>query len=228
MPSMDMLETNREYYRQNASLYDSDEQPFVHQRAFVEQMVLRFMDCSPNRRILDLGAGTGSSTRVLVESFPAAEVVGIDVSPEMLAIASHKCPTASFDVFDGKRIPFKDKWFDGILVSSVLHHIDHYERALMEIMRVCGSSSWIVITQEPNPGVNRWVNRMRRVLGQKVPDILQRAEGYQFTEEGGIPPRNVVEALVPQGFSCELVYNNDALLDSLLRRHRVLYRLLKT
>ena len=42
------------------------------------------------QKILDLGCGTGSSTLLLKQAFPNAEVVGLDLSPYMLAIAKYK------------------------------------------------------------------------------------------------------------------------------------------
>ena len=39
----------------------------------------------PPRRALDLGTGTGKAARLLAERFPEAKVVGVDLSPEMIA-----------------------------------------------------------------------------------------------------------------------------------------------
>jgi len=44
--------------------------------------------CGQPRRILDLGCGTGSMTRRLKRAFPQAEVIGIDLAPEMLVMAA--------------------------------------------------------------------------------------------------------------------------------------------
>lgn len=227
MQDTDTIEANREYYRKSAARYDVDEQPFVHQAIFLEKLLSRFDTSSSGLHILDFGAGTGAATQTLVKSFPAANIVGLDVSPEMLAIASKKCPTASFNVFDGKQIPFASNSFDGILISSVLHHVQDYGRILLEISRVCKPKGWVLITQEPNPPVARCANRMRRLLARDLPDLMKRAEGYQFSKEGGIPPKGIINTLAPQGFSCELIYNNEALLDRFLTSNRLLYHLIK-
>lgn len=42
------------------------------------------------RRILDLGCGTGTTTLLLKQTFPEAEVMGLDLSPYMLVMAEHK------------------------------------------------------------------------------------------------------------------------------------------
>lgn len=227
MQDDDMIEANRQYYRRNAERYDVDEQPFIHQREFVRRLLREVESFSPNVRILDFGAGTGSSTETLVAAFPSAGIIGLDLSPEMLSIASRKCPTVSFNLYDGKRVPFGDNWFDGVLVSSVLHHVRDYKRALVEIVRVTRANGWIIVTQEPNPRVNKLVNLFRRLFQQDVPPLLKCAEGYQFCKDGGIPPRKIIDSLEAHGFSCELIYNNDALLDSLHKSHRVLYRLIR-
>jgi ubiquinone/menaquinone biosynthesis C-methylase UbiE len=50
------------------------------------------------RRILDLGCGTGTTTLMLKRRFPAAEVIGLDLSPHMLVVAQHKARKANLDI----------------------------------------------------------------------------------------------------------------------------------
>ena len=47
------------------------------------------------RRIVDLGCGPGTSTRMLVDRFPDAEITGVDVSQSMLAVAAKRAPGAA-------------------------------------------------------------------------------------------------------------------------------------
>ena len=48
------------------------------------------------RQIVDLGCGPGTSTRMLVDRFPGAEITGVDISDSMLAVAAKRAPGASF------------------------------------------------------------------------------------------------------------------------------------
>ena len=50
------------------------------------------------RRILDLGCGTGTTTQLLKHRFPTAQVVGLDLSPQMLVVADHKAKIANLDI----------------------------------------------------------------------------------------------------------------------------------
>ena len=50
------------------------------------------------RRILDLGCGTGTPTQMLKRRFPGAEVMGLDLSPQMLVMADHKARAAAVEV----------------------------------------------------------------------------------------------------------------------------------
>ncbi|QQE66141.1 hypothetical protein GFS31_28390 [Leptolyngbya sp. BL0902] len=50
------------------------------------------------RRILDLGCGTGSTTLMLKRRFPQAEVIGLDLSPQMLVMAADKAKSAPLDI----------------------------------------------------------------------------------------------------------------------------------
>ena len=61
---------------------------------------------APPRRVLDLGTGTGKAARVVAKRFPDAEVVGVDLAPEMVEEARRLLPgelagRVRFEVADG-------------------------------------------------------------------------------------------------------------------------------
>jgi ubiquinone/menaquinone biosynthesis C-methylase UbiE len=63
----------------------------------VRQALVNAVQVKP-RRILDLGCGTGSTTLMLKRAFPDAEVIGLDLSPYMLAMAEHKATQSMVDI----------------------------------------------------------------------------------------------------------------------------------
>ncbi|NES23129.1 MAG: class I SAM-dependent methyltransferase [Symploca sp. SIO3E6] len=77
------------------------------------------------RRILDLGCGTGSTTLMLKQAFPQAEVIGIDLSPYMLFMADYKAKSASLELqwlhAQAESTGFPDASFDLVTASLLFH-----------------------------------------------------------------------------------------------------------
>ena len=102
----------------------------------------------PGMSVLELGCGTGYFTRELARS--AAEIVAIDVSPELLQIASANCsaPNVRYEIQNAYELSHPDAVFDSVVGSSVLHHLE-IEKAAREIYRVLKPGGRISFT-EPN------------------------------------------------------------------------------
>ncbi|WOD39376.1 class I SAM-dependent methyltransferase [Nodosilinea sp. E11] len=64
---------------------------------WVRESLVKAINGEP-RRILDLGCGTGTATLMLKRRFPEAEVMGLDLSPQMLVMANYKAQAAAVDV----------------------------------------------------------------------------------------------------------------------------------
>lgn len=77
------------------------------------------------QQILDLGCGTGSTTLLLKQAFPDAEVTGLDLSPYMLAVAQDKAQRAhlTIDWQHGiaEATPFDAASFDLVTASLLFH-----------------------------------------------------------------------------------------------------------
>ncbi len=87
-------------------------------------------------RILDLGCGTGNLTKYLCSPGSASDCYGIDISPDMLAIAKAKLSGAHFVVGIAERLPFERQSFDAVAGFSVLHHLPDLTHTFTEICRV--------------------------------------------------------------------------------------------
>ena len=102
----------------------------------------------PGMTVLELGCGTGSFTRELARS--GAEIVAIDVSPELLEIAKLNCsvPNVRFQIQNAYSLSYSEAVFDSVVGSSVLHHLE-IEEALRGVYRVLKPEGTICFT-EPN------------------------------------------------------------------------------
>ena len=80
---------------------------------------------APPRKVLDLGTGTGKAARVVAKRFPDAEVVGVDLAPEMVEEAKRLLPSelagrVSFQVADGASLPFAAGEFDLVVLQNMI------------------------------------------------------------------------------------------------------------
>lgn len=90
----------------------------------VRQALIDAIKVKP-RRILDLGCGTGSTTLMLKQAFPQAEVIGLDLSPYMLVRAEDKARNAGLDIHwqhgNAETTNFPDGDFDLVTASLLFH-----------------------------------------------------------------------------------------------------------
>jgi len=119
-------------------------------------------------RVLELGCGTGYFTRELARS--RADVIAIDVSPELLEIAKGNCstPNVRYEIQDASALSYPSAMFDSVVGSSVLHHIEIKE-ALQEIYRVLKPGGAIYFTEpnmlNPQIAIQKNVPWVKRKLG---------------------------------------------------------------
>jgi ubiquinone/menaquinone biosynthesis C-methylase UbiE len=92
--------------------------------ALVRQGLIDAIQGKP-KRILDLGCGTGSTTLMLKQAFPQAEVIGLDLSPYMLVRAEDKARKAGLDIqwlhSNAEQTGLRDADFDLVTASLLFH-----------------------------------------------------------------------------------------------------------
>ncbi|MGN1102309.1 MAG: methyltransferase domain-containing protein [Huintestinicola sp.] len=100
---------------------------FRAERAQPSTDLINRLSCHKCQKILDLGCGPGNSTKKLAEKFPAADILGIDSSEDMLKKARKDHPDLSFKCL---RVPdeicnLKD--FDLIFSNACIHWIPNHK-----------------------------------------------------------------------------------------------------
>ncbi|HEX4090992.1 MAG TPA: class I SAM-dependent methyltransferase [Trebonia sp.] len=83
--------------------------------------------------VLDLAAGTGAVTRLLIGR--AARVVAVEPDDRMRAVLAARCPEADVLEGRGEDIPLPDASVDAVVIASAWHWLDP-DRAVPEITRV--------------------------------------------------------------------------------------------
>jgi demethylmenaquinone methyltransferase / 2-methoxy-6-polyprenyl-1,4-benzoquinol methylase len=85
--------------------------------------------------VLDLAAGTGDFAQIVLERFPRARVVAVDLTDRMLHLARRRGLNETACA-DAAALPFPDNSFDGVVIGYGLRNFPNLERALREIERV--------------------------------------------------------------------------------------------
>src|ERR1700739_610880 len=104
------------------------------------------------RKVLDLATGTGDLALTVQKQLPDAEIVGVDFSEEMLAIARGKGLGKAIAA-DALALPFADGSFEYLTIAFGLRRIPDSEAALREMRRVLDAKGHLLILEFSLP---RW------------------------------------------------------------------------
>jgi demethylmenaquinone methyltransferase/2-methoxy-6-polyprenyl-1,4-benzoquinol methylase len=146
------------------------------------------------QRILDLAAGTGTSSVALARS--GATVVAADFSPGMIAEGERRYGASapgggirnlSFVQADATALPFEDGEFDTVTMSFGLRNVNEPKKALGELLRVTRPGGRLVICEFSHPpskafsGLYRFYND--RILPVVAKTMSSNADAYDYLNE---------------------------------------------
>jgi ubiquinone/menaquinone biosynthesis C-methylase UbiE len=97
-----------------------------------------------NKKILDLGCGTGRHTIILKKR--GAKVWGLDLSPKMLEIAKSEIKDVDFKVGSVYKLPYKSNFFDVVVAGLVIGYFKNLDNAFKEIYRVLKNNGIFVFS----------------------------------------------------------------------------------
>ncbi len=97
--------------------------------------LLQRVDADPIARVVDLGCGTGNTTALLAERWPAAEVTGVDNSPEMLSTARADHPDRRWVEADIATWQ-PDEPLDVAYSNAALHWVDDHHTLLPRLVQM--------------------------------------------------------------------------------------------
>jgi demethylmenaquinone methyltransferase/2-methoxy-6-polyprenyl-1,4-benzoquinol methylase len=110
---------------------------------------VRAVEPKAGERILDVAAGTGTSSVALAKT--GATVVAVDFSPGMIAAGRQRHPRIEFVEADAEKLPFGDDEFDAVTISFGLRNVEHPKVALAEMYRVLKPGGRLVVCEFSKP-----------------------------------------------------------------------------
>lgn len=148
-------------------------------------IVAKAVDPKSGQSVLDMAAGTGSSTVAFAR--PGVRLVAGDFSEGMLAEGRKRHPEIEFVFADATKLPFKAKEFDATTISFGLRNVVDVEAALSEMFRVTKPGGRIVIcefSKVSNPVLRPFYNfYLRKVLPAFSSLASKTPEAYAYLSE---------------------------------------------
>jgi demethylmenaquinone methyltransferase/2-methoxy-6-polyprenyl-1,4-benzoquinol methylase len=126
----------------------------------------------PGERILDLAAGTGTSSVPFAER--GAFVVPTDFSLGMLRVGKRRVPFLPFVAGDGMHLPFGDAAFDAATISFGLRNIHDRMAGLRELLRVVRPGGRLVVCEFSHPTWAPFRSVYTEYLMKALPRVARR------------------------------------------------------
>ena len=131
--------------------------------------------------VLDVGCGTGATLEAIVGAHPEVRAWGIDLSPEMIAVARRRMGKAArLEVADAEHLPLPDAAVDLVVCVDSLHHYPEPDAGLAEMHRVTRSGGGLVIGEWRL--ATPWRQLMNRLLPRMPEGDVRIYTGRELTD----------------------------------------------
>jgi SAM-dependent methyltransferase len=175
-------------------------------QAYRRRLVLRLLDSSGDgapSRVLDIGSGTGDLAAEIRNAFPAAELLGLDVSAAAVEHAARKVPAATFvqrDLVHGSGAdPDHRGWATHAVCSEVLEHVEDPARLLANARAYLGTGCRLVVTVPGGPlsAFDRHIGHRQHFTPEALKTLLEEA-GFEVerADRAGFPFFNLYRLTV--------------------------------
>ncbi|MBQ0986140.1 demethylmenaquinone methyltransferase [Streptomyces sp. F63] len=147
--------------------------------------VVRAVDARPGERVLDLAAGTGTSSQPFAAA--GAYVVPCDFSLGMLREGRTRQPHLPFTAGDATKLPFADGVFDAVTISFGLRNVQDTDAALAELLRVTKPGGRVVICEFSHPVLaplrTVYTEYLMRALPPIATTVCSNPDAYVYLAE---------------------------------------------
>ncbi|MFE9539217.1 demethylmenaquinone methyltransferase [Streptomyces sp. NPDC006691] len=147
--------------------------------------VAKAVDARPAQKVLDLAAGTATSSRPFAAA--GAYTVPCDFSIGMLKVGKERQPHMPFTAGDATKLPFRDGTFDAVTISFGLRNVQDTDAALREMYRVTKPGGRVVICEFSQPTWKPfrtvYTEYLMRALPPVATAVSSNPEAYVYLAE---------------------------------------------
>lgn len=131
---------------------------------------LDYLDVKSNKKLLDIGCGTGYLLKQADKR--KLKTFGVDISQEGVSIAKKISPNSEIKLGNGENLPFEDSTFDYITCIGVLEHFLNIDKGIKEMVRV-GKNSCKYCIVVPNAKFIYWkLKKQKGTIQQDINETL--------------------------------------------------------
>ncbi|MFA5061743.1 MAG: class I SAM-dependent methyltransferase [Patescibacteria group bacterium] len=174
--------SSAEGYNLAADYYDEKEK---YLNSFEQGKILPMLGDVTNKKVLDVGAGTGRLAVYLANR--GAEVTALDISGKMLEMIKRKHKKIVTKIGDAENLPFKDSSFDIAVAAFLIVHLKDPRRFFDEVYRVLKDDGIFVVTN----------------INQTDPPLVKTKQGEIIIESFYHRPEKIREILESLAFKIE-------------------------
>ena len=146
---------------------------------------IKAVDAQPGETVLDLAAGTGTSSEPMADA--GVRVIACDLSVGMLEVGKRRRPDLAFVAGDALHLPFADASFDAVTMSFGLRNVSDVEGALDELLRVTKPGGRLVVCEFSRPTWKPfrvvYTNYLMRALPPVARAVSKEPEAYVYLAE---------------------------------------------
>jgi len=157
---------------------------------------------APAARILEVGCGDGTMAQRLLDRYPEAEYVGIDVAPNPGRLFRGDRSQVSFRSIDSTEfLATESQRFDLVVVVDVMHHVplDLRDKLMLDVQELTTPGGRYMIKEwDPIPGPSHWAcwsadrfisgDRIKHMPMTQMKSWLAGLLGDELVLEARIPP----------------------------------------
>ena len=176
------------------------------------RQVVDAVGASPGQRVLDLAAGTGTSSEPYADA--GINVVACDFSLGMLKVGKRRRPDIDFVAGDATNLPFEDNSFDAATISFGLRNVNEPKKALAEMLRVTKPGGRLVIAEFSSPTLPVWRTLYTEYLMRALPPIARKVasnpDAYVYLAESirAWPKQDELAAWISEAGWDDVAYRN--------------------
>jgi demethylmenaquinone methyltransferase/2-methoxy-6-polyprenyl-1,4-benzoquinol methylase len=174
--------------------------------------VLQAVEAGAGERILDIAAGTGTSSEPFADK--GVHVVPADFSLGMLRVGKKRRDDLGFTAADAMRLPFADGSFDAVTMSFGLRNVADADAALREFARVTRPGGRLVVCEFSQPVNGAFRKVYSEYLMEALPRVARRVssnpESYVYLAESiqAWPDQRALATRVAEAGWSEVAWRN--------------------